>query len=417
MSSNAAQQSRWTLWGLAVLTSINLVNYLDRYLVSALAESLKTSELQLSDLQLGSLMTGFLFVYMISAPLFGMMGDRGSRPRWIAAGIVLWSVATVLSGMARQFVTLFVSRALVGIGEAAYVTIAPSLLADYFPRSRRGRAFAVFFCAIPVGSALGYIFGGLIEKHFGWRYAFFIGGLPGLVLSVLTLFLPDPKRGSGEDDDDVVSADARQIKKSMLATYKGFILNRPYALTVLGYAAYTFAVGGLAFWMPAFLERIRGVPRQSATVGFGAIVVVTGLLGTFAGGWLGDYLIKRWRQAYLWMSAWMTLLAVPFVCVALIAASPTWYYGAICIAELLLFASTGPINTAIVNFVSPLERASAIAFSMFAIHALGDVISPPLIGVVSDHSSLAVGVLLVPAAVLLCATFWFIAARTAERAV
>ena len=186
-------------------------------------------------------------------------------------------------------------------------------------------------------------------------------------------------------------------------------------LTVLGYAAYTFAIGGLAFWMPAFLERARGVPREEATVTFGAIVVVTGFVGTFAGGWLGDRLLKVNREAYLWLSGVATLLAVPPAAVALLAPSATVYLPAIVLAELLLFASTGPVNSAIVNAVAPAERATAVALSIFAIHILGDVPSPPLIGFLSDRTSLARALLIVPAAIAAGGVLWIGAARTAAK--
>jgi MFS family permease len=402
---------RLAYWGLFVLTSINMVNYLDRFLVSALVESIKKSELQLSDSQLGLLASAFLVVYTLTAPLFGILGDRGSRPRWLAFGVLLWSGATALSGLARNYLTLFFARALVGIGEAAYVTISPSLLADYFSKKLRGRIFSVFFCAIPVGSALGYVFGGLMDKHFGWRAAFLIGGIPGALLAVFAFLLRDPPRGSGDGD----SAVAPGVTQAAMKTYRSFLANRPYLLTVLGYAAYTFAVGGLGFWMPAFLERIRGIPRASATIDFGAIVVVTGFLGTFLGGWLGDRWALTRQHAYLWLSTWTMVAAVPFTCVALMASSPTIFYPAIVVAELLVFMSTGPINSTIVNSVAPNQRASAMALCVFVIHALGDVISPPLIGVVSDFGSLAYGVLLVPVSMAVCAVVWWRASHVAER--
>src|SRR6266480_7775987 len=186
--------------GLLVLTLINLFNYLDRWIVAALAESMKHSELRLSDTQLGALMTGFLVVYMLAAPVFGSLGDRRSRTRLLGLGVGIWSVATALGGLARSYAGLFAARAAVGIGEAAYGTISPALLADYFPRERRGRAFAVFFAAIPIGSALGYIVGGLVDRYFGWRQAFFVAGVPGVVLAALVLRLYDPPRGAQDPD-------------------------------------------------------------------------------------------------------------------------------------------------------------------------------------------------------------------------
>ncbi|HTP29510.1 MAG TPA: MFS transporter, partial [Anaeromyxobacteraceae bacterium] len=259
---------------LAILTLINLFNYLDRFVVSALVESLKRSELALSDTQLGLLATGFIVVYTASSPLFGSLGDRGPRPRLIAAGVFAWSCATALGGFARGFTSLLLARSAVGVGEAAYGTIAPAIIADLYPRSRLGRVMAIFFAAIPVGSALGFVVGGLIDRAFGWRAAFLVAGTPGLALALLCLRMRDPVRGA---QDSPVFLAAPAASADGVRTYLRLLRNRPYLLTVGGYAAYTFALGGMAFWMPAFLERVRGVSRAQATVLFGAVVVMTGL--------------------------------------------------------------------------------------------------------------------------------------------
>lgn len=402
-------------FALAVLTFINLLNYLDRFVVSALAETLKHSSLALSDFKLGSLMTSFLLVYLFTAPVFGALGDRRSRPRLIAFGVGIWSLATALSGFAGSYIALLGARAAVGIGEAAYGTIAPALLADYFSADRRGRIMAVFFCAIPIGSALGYIVGGLIDARYGWRMAFFVAGAPGLALAALVLMLRDPPRGSQDVGTTAPPPARKRARADLIATYKRLIGNSPYVLTVLGYAAYTFAVGGLGFWMPAFLERVRGIPRAQATVSFGEIVVVTGFIGTFVGGWLGDYCVKFSRQAFLWVSAVATLIAAPFAWAALTTASATFYLAAMVVAQLCLFVSTGPINAAILNLTSPAERASAIAVSIFTIHILGDVLSPPLIGALSDTASLQQAVKIVPLAVVVAGLLWCWAAHAGRQ--
>ena len=392
---------------LAVLTLINLFNYLDRWIVAALAESMKHSELQLSDTQLGWLMTGFIVVYMVAAPLFGRLGDTRSRTRLIALGVGLWSVATALAGFARSYASLLAARATVGIGEAAYGTISPALLADYFPRERRGRVFAIFFAAIPIGSALGYVVGGLVDHYLGWRQAFFVAGVPGLALAVLALRLYEPPRGAQDSGGaPAPGAHAVSLGSSARAAYAALLGNRPYVLTVLGYAAYTFAIGALAFWTPSFLERARGIPKAAATVQFGAIVVATGFLGTYGGGWLGDYVLRFSKQAYLWVSGVATLVAAPLTLVALAAPAPAVYWPAIVAAELCLFASTGPVNSAIVNVVSPHMRATAVAASIFTIHILGDVPSPPLVGAISDARSLAEAMLVIPVAVLAGGVIW-----------
>ncbi len=205
---------------------------------------------------------------MVAAPIFGALGDTRSRPRLIALGVLLWSLATVAGGIAWSFASLLVARAAVGIGEAAYGTIAPTLISDYYPRSHRGRIFSIFFAAIPIGSALGYIVSGQIDVHFGWRNAFFVAGLPGIVLAFLALRLYDPPRGVN-DPRPAVAPLASTAWAGVRTAYAVLRRNRPYLLTVLGYAAYTFALGGMAAFMPKFLIRVRGIPEGAATTWFG----------------------------------------------------------------------------------------------------------------------------------------------------
>jgi MFS transporter, Spinster family, sphingosine-1-phosphate transporter len=392
--------------GLLVLTLINLLNYLDRFVPSALLPQLKSSGIVSTDFQLGILAPGFLIVYMLAAPAFGYLGDRRSRTRPIAIGVALWSLATMGSGLARNYLQLFISRAAVGIGEAAYATISPALLADYYPAAKRSRIFAIFYMAIPVGSALGYVVGGLVSGAWGWRAAFFVAAAPGLLLALWVLRIPDPPRAAREEEALGVVGALRHT----FTLYGHLVSQGSYALTVLGYAAYTFAVGGLAFWMPTFLERVRGMPASRATTGFGAIVVVTGFLGTFLGGWLGDYCRRYTRQSNMWVSGISTLLALPFTVACLASGSPYVLFPTLVAAQLLLFMSTGPINSVIVGIVNPAHRASAVALSVLAIHLLGDVISPPLIGRVSDRTSLGEAVMLVPIAVAVCGALWVVAA-------
>ena len=397
--------------GLLVLTLINLFNYLDRYILPFLGETLRSSPLHISDTQFGVLSSGFIVVYMLAAPLFGSSGDTGSRPRLIALGVAIWSVATVLGGLAWGFVSLFVARALVGVGEAAYGTISPSLLADYYPRHLRSRVFGIFYAVIPLGAALGYLVAGQMDVHFGWRSAFFVAGAPGILLAIAALRLHDPPRGS-QEGDLYQTGGAPGRPGGRVAPYLALLKNRPYLLTVLGYAAYTFAMGAMVIFMPKFLLRVRGIPEGAASFRFSILLAVTGLGGTLLGGWLGDRLLRRTPHAYLWLSGIATLLAVPLAALALTAADPTVYWSATTGAIGLLFLSTGPVNSMIVNAVPPDMRATAVAGSILTIHVLGDVPSPTLLGVLSDRlaGGLAAAVLIIPVAVLLSGCIWTYAA-------
>jgi MFS family permease len=405
---------RAAAYALAILTFINLFNYLDRWVLSAVLEAIKR-DLHFSDTQLGSLATGFIIVYMLTSPVFGTLGDRRRRPPLIALGVAIWSVATAAAGFTRGFASLFAARATVGVGEAAYGTIAPALLSDHFPIEKRGRVFAIFFAAIPIGSALGYMVGGLVDKHFGWRAAFWVAGAPGLLLALLVMFVREVPRGlhdeSSAGDSPAVAAGAGGVAQS----YLRLLHNRQYILTCLGYAMWTFALGGLGVWTPAFMERVRGMSRQDATVTFGAIILVTGFVGTFAGGWIGDYFLKTTKESYLWLCGITSILAAPLTLIAFNHPNKTVWLPAMIVAEVLVFASTGPVNSAIVNLVSPGERATALALSILLMHLLGDVPSPPLIGYLSDVSSLQRAFLVVPVAIFLGGVIWSYAAWRGTR--
>jgi MFS family permease len=390
-------------YALTIVTVLNFLNYIDRWILAAVAPRVK-SELSLSDFQLGLLANAFLIAYFTTSPVFGALGDRISRTRLMAVGVAGWSVATAATGITRNFVQLLIARACVGIGEAAYATISPALLSDYFSAARRGRAFAVFYVAIPVGSAVGFLLGGILERIFGWRGAFYAVGLPGLLLALLALTVVDPSRGTAD------AAGIHRASERLRDTLRAFARNVTYVGTVLGYAAYTFALGGLGFWMATFLERVRGVELAEADFIVGSVTVAAGLSGTFLGGYAGDWLSKRMPHGHLWLSAISSLAAVLPTWLALTMPSPSAYLASFFIAELLLFLSTGPVNVVIVGVVPAGARALAMAVCIFAIHLLGDAISPPLIGRLADATNLARAVLIVPAAVALSGFVWSLTA-------
>jgi MFS family permease len=392
----------WTV--LVVFTAMNLLNYTDRYVVPAVQESIKHSSLAPSDTQLGLLAFAFLWVYLLSAPVFGTLAAKRSRTRVIGLGVAIWSIATALGGLAANYGQLLAARATVGIGEAAYGTIAPAVLADVFPERMRGRVFAVFYMAIPVGAALGYVLGGQIDAMYNWRAAFFVAGAPGLVLALIALALKDPPREDGGTP-----------APTGYHAYGPLLKNPPYVRTVLGYIAYTFALGGISIWMPSFLVRVHHLSEVDATKSLGIVVSVTGLVGTFVGGWVADALAKRTRQANLWLSGVTMLAAVPLTWWALVTPNVSTFWMVVFAAELLLFASTGPINAAIVSEVAPALRAAAMALSIFAIHLFGDAISPTLIGIISGRDTLAHAVLIIPVAVVVSGVIWTYAAWKGER--
>jgi MFS family permease len=381
---------------LTVLFAVNLLNYIDRQMLFAVFPPVK-AELGLTDTQLGLLASAFMWVYLGAAPIFGLLGDRGGRPRLLGIGVGLWSAATALSGVVRSHAELMLGRALVGIGEASYGSVAPAMLADAFPVARRGKAMAIFSMAIPVGSALGYLLGGMFERSFGWRTAFFLVGVPGLLVAWAVSRVADPARA------EMRGAPARPD----LGEYRSLLLTPSYLLNCLAMTAMTFAVGGLAAWVPTYLVRVRGMDLVQANLVFGLLTLLSGLGGTLVGGWLGDRLLTRIPTAYFLVSGVGLLLSAPCAATVILVESQWAALAAIFLAEVCIFLNTGPLNAVIANVSPSGVRATAFAVNIFIIHALGDAISPTIIGVVSDRLGLATAFWIAPAALALGALFCF----------
>jgi MFS family permease len=392
---------------LAILTTINFLNYIDRYVLPAVFEPIRR-ELHFSDTQLGLLNLAFMITYSLTAPIFGRFGDLFVRKYLIAFGVSIWSFATAGAGLARTFWQMFLPRSFVGIGEASYATVAPGIITDFYEEERRGRALAVFYAAIPVGTALGYVLGGSLAAAFGWRTAFFAVGLPGLFFALMALIIREPKRGA----TDKAASSWNSETPSLGTTYRMLLRNQTYVVVTIGFIAYTFALGGLAAWAPAFLERYHGMTTDRADRIFGGMTVVSGFLGTFAGGFLGDYLLRFTRNSYLWISGLCLFAGAPMAAVGLTAKDPYIYLPAIFLAEFFLFLNTGPLNAVILGCVPAQIRATAMAVNIFFIHVLGDAISPAIIGAISDRTDLHIGVMITPPIMIISGIILLFAIRT-----
>ncbi len=262
---------------LVILTGLNLFNYMDRYVLNAVRTPM-AADFGLGYGDSGRLFTAFMLGYFVTSPFFGYLGDRYSRKVLIALGIFVWSIGTMLTGLAQSFVILLCFRALVGVGEASYATLSPGLISDNWGADRRNMALTIFYVAIPVGSAVGYMLGGEIASHWGWRYAFYWAGAPGLLLALILLPFREPERGEAD------GAVASTPKKASLGDVARLFVNRDYNLVVWGYVAYTFALGAFAFWGPTFLQKVHGLSLDRADNFFGAVLVVAGLAGSLIGG-------------------------------------------------------------------------------------------------------------------------------------
>jgi MFS family permease len=379
---------------LALLLAINLFNYIDRQVLAAVEPEIR-AELLPDDphpkFWMGCLSMAFLVSYMLTAPLFGWLADRTSRWLIVAVGVGVWSLASGASGLAwhewgfgiaAAYWLLFLTRCFVGVGEGAYGPVAPTMISDLYPIKDRGRVMAWFYLAIPVGGAIGYGFGEAINRALSWHWAFFLVVPPGLVLAALCLRMREPPRGHA----DVAGGTAP--RRTGLRDYLALFRIPSYTLNTAGMTAMTFAIGGIAWWMPDFLLQrgVEDVGPLGPRLVFGAITAVAGLLATLSGGIAGDMLRSRFSGSYFLVSGIALMAACPMILLVVWAPFPlAWLF--VFLAVFCLFFNTGPTNTILANVTHPSVRASAFAVNILVIHLLGDVISPPIIGLIADHSA------------------------------
>lgn len=396
---------------LVLLTALNFVNYIDRYILPGVQEQVK-GEFHVSDAALGSLTFWFFMTYMLAAPATGWLGDRFPRKPLIVGCALLISAVNVLTGTVHAFDSLLFRHAVLGIGEASFGIYAPALLADFYPEDDRNRVLTIFYTAIPVGAALGYLIGEIVGAHFGWRMPFYVSAVPGFLIATLIFFgMKEPVRGAS---DRAPKGEGSEKNRSA-AQAISLATNAPYLYATLGMAAITFSLGGISAWMPSFLQR-SGFSPDTVGITLGAITAGAGLGGTAAGGWIAQRWLRTNHRALYLVSAWSALLTVPFGVICFFGPRATML-PALGIAMFCIFLGTGPLNAAIVNAVPAAVRATAIAVELFLIHALGDTPSPRLIGMVSDRTTLATGLGLTLVTMLIATVLLFVGARTTPKSV
>jgi MFS family permease len=359
---------------------------------------------------MGLLFTAFIVTYMVIAPLFGWLAERVSRWWLIGIGVLVWSLASGASGLAQTFTMLLITRCFVGFGEGAYGPVAPTVISDLYPVRVRGQVMSWFYLAIPVGGALGYALGGQVaESSLGWRWAFYLVVPPGLLLGALCFFMRDAARGAADPG-------AKPVRAPGLRQYRVLLHTPSYVLDTLGMAAMTFAIMGVATWMPDYLElrNVSGIGKISPRLLFGAITAVAGLIATLLGGIAGDALRRRFPGSYFLVSGFGLIAGAPLLAGMLVTPFPlAWLF--IFLAVFCLFFNTGPTNTILANVTHPAIRATGFAVNIFVIHLLGDAISPAVVGVIADHSSLKVGFLFMCAVMALGGLLWLWGARYLQR--
>ncbi len=374
-----------------LLLALNLLNYLDRYILPG-AQPLIQREFHASDQQMGALTTAFFLTYMLVAPLSGWLGDWFRRKPLIVIGALLWSLATLASAFVHDYWGLYLRRSMVGVGEATFGIFAPAVLADFYPDRDRNKILTIFYLAIPVGAALGYLAGGEIGSALGWRAPFLVCAIPGMLVALLyALWGREPERGAC---DRIPAATGRTFSRESFTGFlrqaSALLTNSAFLTATFGMAEVTFALGGISAWVPTFLHRHNGLSVANASLAVSAITVIDGIAGTIIGGWIAQRWLRTDHRALYLLSFWSVALTLPFG-VLVFFGPRALTIPALFAAEFFIFLNTGPLNTAIVNSVSAPVRATAISLNLFCIHFFGDTFSPQIIGAISDHSTLSIG--------------------------
>jgi predicted MFS family arabinose efflux permease len=396
---------------LALLTALNFVNFIDRAVIAAVLTPMK-AELGLTNFEAGLLNTAFLIGYFATCPLFGARADKAARKQLITIGVIVWSAATVASGLATGFWTLLAARIVVGVGEASYAVLAPTIIDDLTPLERKGSALSIFYIAIPLGYALGYILGGQLGEHWGWRNAFFVVGGPGLVLALSVLFIVEPPRKL---------LDAKAKLMDGMRELAQIPLSRR---AVLGYCAYTAAVAGFSYWAVDFM--LRAFPGEltlaSANRTFGLVLIASGTIGTVIGGRYANRASASQKIApdepydslgnklavnsLLKVAAIAMAVAAPLSAIGFFLPGATAFFAVSFFVQIGLFATTAPVNAIVLRAVPPERRASAMAASIFSIHLFGDLWSAAAIGLLLDNLPLKIAMLSLPLTFAWAAYIW-----------
>ena len=366
-----------------VLFSIHMLDYLDRNILTSLQPQIRKDIPGLTNERWGLLATIFLVSYSVFSPVTGWLGDRYRRTWLLAAGIGVWSLATLGSGLARDYGHLALARSILGIGEATYGVIAPTILIDLFRKDQRSRLMSAFYLAMPLGAALGIMLGPLIANRYEWHTAFFVVGVPGLLAAFLVFFLPEPVRGASEGIDPERLKEHEQAG-ARREDYVDLMVNSSYTYSVFGMSAYTFAIGGMLVWVPPYLYNTRMFDQERASQYLAGATFGAAVIGMLTGGWLADRLARTRPQALFLVPGASMLASIPFVLMVLLSKSEPVIFASIFAAETLMFVNTGPCMAIIANVVQPNLRAAALAISYAAVHFLGDIWSPWLIGKAAD---------------------------------
>jgi len=392
------ESPRQILW---VLTLINFFNYFDRQVIFPLFAFLKI-DFALTDFELGLLGTVFMIVHAAASVPLGILADKWVRKNIISFGVIVWSIATFFSGLVNNFHQLLAARSIVGIGEAAYGPAATSLLADKFHEDKRAHVNSIFHLGMFAGGTLGMILAGVLGTHLGWRICFFIVGIPGFILAIISWNIFEKKQKHEFHVD---------IEKQTI--YSMFKI-KEYVMVLIGGIFLTFTSGSIISWITVFIVRYHNFSVQDASIYLGSIVLVAGLAGIYFGGKFADKYYKKGKPRSFLISIGF-IVATPLLFVIATTSSKALLLVSLTLSTFFMAWYYGPIVALIQDIVPFHLKASAYAFYIFFVHLLGDTMAPSIIGKLSDISDLRTAFYLPIATNLIGALFFVITTRIMKK--
>ncbi len=392
--SSRSLTRRQARFAFIVLLAINILNYADRSVLAAVQTKIQP-EFHLSDTQLGLLASSFLFIYGLSTLPLGVWADKSTRKTIVAICVGIWSIATTLAGFTINFIQLFLARSILGIGEAGYAPASLSMIGDYFPKEVRGRILALWSMGNILGTAIGQVLGGLVAVTLGWRWAFYLVGIPGLIAAFLIWRAVEPQRGiydRGEETaDEVAIAGHGSMGNGLgdiMRAARRLVKIPTYWVLIGAFIASFFTIGAAMAWINTYIVRDFRISEGQAGLLTGGTLAIGSIIGILIGGWVADYLQRRMPQGRLLISTISFLAGSPLTFLALSMRDLVPFALIFTVAIISLSLCLGPLNAVIQDIVEPEIRATAVGIVLLVAHLLGDAASPIIIGWISSHSSL-----------------------------
>ena len=413
-ANNPYASTKAAYYALGILTIVYSINFIDRQLLSILQESIK-ADLMLSDAQLG-LLTGFAFAvfYTFAGLPIASLADRSNRRNIVAISLTIWSGMTAISGLAQNYWQLLAARVGVGIGEAGGSPPSHSMISDIFPPEKRASAIGFYSTGISIGILFGFLFGGWLNEFFGWRVAFFVVGVPGVLLAlVLYLTVPEPIRGLAENKASTGD------NPSMMTVFKVLLSRRSFLFMALGAAMNAFAGYSTANWVASFMIRTHQMPTGELGTWLALIIGVGGAIGVFGSGVIADKLGKTDKRWYMWVAVCACVISIPLQISTFWVDDPYTALMCMTIPSILANAYLGPTIASVHSMVGLKMRAVSSALLFFILNIIGLGMGPTTVGLVSDLLADQHGVdslryammYIIPTAMFMSGVFYLVAAR------